>query len=183
MLALQRNTRNLRNFKGFPLHLGTSWCFYSKGSFNFSHKLFFFANYDEEHYFTCNQISMDLYLFWRLWCQHFNNLGSCPLWIKVQYFQLAFIVKSLAMSVMMMENLGHLLIKFVQNIFHIVKRFARYKETKLLYIDLWPIKLWSQYQYSHHFLWGTSVPYIHWIPRILSRHTDQQTNWQSQINQ
>ena len=77
---------------------------------------------------------------------------------------MAFIVKSLAMSVMMMENLGHLLIKLVQNIFRIVIRFARYKETKFLYIDLWPIKLWSQYQYSHHFLWGTSVPYVHCLP-------------------
>lgn len=77
---------------------------------------------------------------------------------------MAFIVKSLAMSVMMMENLGHLLIEFVQNIFHIVKRFARYKETKFLYFDLWPIKLWSQYHYSHHFLWGTSVPYVLCLP-------------------
>ena len=138
------------------MHLGTS-CFYSKGSFNFSHKLFFFANYDEEHYFTCNQISMDPYLLWRLWCQHFNNLGSCPLRIKVQYF-------GIYCEKFSNVCLGHLLIKLVQNIFRIVIRFARYKETKFLYIDLWPIKLWSQYQYSHHFLWGTSVPYVHCLP-------------------
>lgn len=126
MLALQRNTRNLR--KGFPLHLGTS-CFYSKGSFNFSHKLFFFANYDEEHYFTCNQIWMDPYLLWRWWCQHFNNLGSCPLRIKVQYF-------GIYCEKFSNVCLGQLLIKLVQNIFRIVIRFARYRDKILVY---WPL--------------------------------------------
>lgn len=81
------------------------------------------------------------------------------------------------MSVMMMENLGHLLIEFVQNIFHIVKRFARYKETKLLYIELWPIKLWSQYQYIVIISFGVLVYHMFFVCQTKNSQDIEQTYW------